>query len=137
MRATDATQFLSTAAVLFTIFLTVAAGALISGLPRNPAELAEPDPGDNVEKGFARAMRSLLFDLVVLNAIGVLLPFSCLFAGVFVRLPTWLLIVCFGYTTLVFLTNLAAVLLIKFAPRLYAAAMRKRGETEREDAGHL
>ncbi|MCR3753735.1 hypothetical protein [Lentzea californiensis] len=126
MRATDATQFLSTAAVLFTIFLTVAAGALISGLPRHPADLVDdPDPG--IEQGFARAIRSMLVDLVVLNALGVLLPFTCLFVGVFTRLPTWLVIVCFAYTVMVFLTNLAAVLMVKFAPQLYDKAMRRRG----------
>ncbi|MDT7723695.1 MAG: hypothetical protein QOI21_271 [Actinomycetota bacterium] len=133
-RATDATQFLSTATVLFTIFLTVAAGALLSGLPRNPAELATRRPDENIENGFARAIRSLLFDLVILNAIGVLFPFACLFAGVFTQLPTVLLVICFSYTVLVFITDIAAVLLLKLAPRLYATAMRKRSEAATDTA---
>lgn len=127
-RATDATAFLSTATVLFTIFLTVAAGALLAGLPRNPAELAEVDPVPDLSQSFSRVVRTMLVDLVVLNAVGSLLPFVCLFVGTFTELPTSLLVVCFCYTVLVFLTDLAAILLIRFAPQLYAAAMRNRRE---------
>jgi hypothetical protein len=117
-QAPDATVFLSTAALIVGIFLTAAAAALASSLPRRLEELTQPASEANRNERYARLIRAILSVLLITNTAGTLFPFTLLAIDTVGRVQAAWIWVVFSYTVCVIFVNLGAVSTIYLGPVL-------------------
>src|SRR5689334_16609447 len=100
-KAPDATVFLSTAALIIGIFLTVTAAGLASSLPEDQKELARPiGPVDNKFR-YRQFIRGTLSLLLIVNTVGTLSPFSLLLVNTLTTIQSAWIWVVFSYTLFV------------------------------------
>lgn len=114
--APDATVFLSTATLVAGVFLTAAAAALVSNLPKRLEELTRPAYLANRDERYARLVRSTLAVLLITNTIGTLFPLSLLVIDTVEPIQSPWVWIAFSYTVYVIFINLAAVSMIYLGP---------------------
>jgi hypothetical protein len=123
-RASDATAFLSTAALIIGIFLTVVAAAFASSLPEKLEELMRPASMANRDERYRKLIRTGLFVLLIANTIGTLIPFTLLVVNTLASIqPAWIWVV-FSYTVSVIFINLGAVSTMYLGPVLARRRLR-------------
>lgn len=116
--ANDATAFLSTAALIVGIFLTVTAAAFASSLPDKPEELMRPALMASRDEKYRRLIRASLVTLLIVNTVGTLFPFTLLAIDTVAAIQSAWLWVVFAYTVGVIFVNLGAVSTMYLGPIL-------------------
>lgn len=117
-RAPDATVFLSTAALIIGVFLTVVAAALASSLPEKLEDLTRPADAANRDQRYKRGVRRTLFTLLIANTLGTLFPFTLLLIDTVESIQSVWVWVVFSYSVCVIVINLGAVSAIYLGPFL-------------------
>jgi hypothetical protein len=135
-RAPDATVFLSTSALIIGIFLTVVTAALASNLPARLEDLIHPLNRGDYNEWYRKAIRSVLFILIIINTLGTLFPFTLLAINTMAPIEAAWVWVAFSYSICVIFINLGAVSTIFIGP--IGARRKLRGSnfnTDNENKG--
>lgn len=131
-RASDATAFLSTAALIVGIFLTVAAAAFASSLPEKLEELMRPVSKANRDERYRKLIRAGLFALLVANTVGTLFPFTLLITNTMTSVQSAWIWVAYSYTVSIIVINLGAVSTIYLGPILARRRLHTPNSSTRE-----
>lgn len=132
--APDATVFLSTAALIIGIFLTVVSAALASNLPGKLEDLIRPVDRSNRDEWYPKAIRRALLVLVITNTFGVLLPFVLLAVNTVMPIESAWVWVVLSWSICVIVINLGAVATIFVGP--ISARRRLAGGTLVKESEH-
>jgi hypothetical protein len=122
--ANDATAFLSTAALIVGIFLTVTAAAFASSVPDKPEELMRPAPMASRDERYRKLIRAALVTLLVANTVGTIFPFTLLVINTVAAIQSAWIWVVFSYTVSVIFINLGAVSTMYLGPILARRRLR-------------